>query len=164
MDRWSVMEALLDDMEWVGRLTRALAGSEDRAQELVQELWLAALRKPPPDGDRFRLWIRRVVKNHLAMERVRARQSKEVEIVEECLAGDGESQSEMAQLAEAKAILMAEIEALSKGARQALVLRFFEEQSEEEIASKLEISPRTARRRIASSLGTLRSRINRRSH
>src|SRR6185436_14680515 len=54
---------LLAHSSWVRRLARSLVASEADAEELVQETWVAALRRPPTEGSPARPWIARVVRN-----------------------------------------------------------------------------------------------------
>src|SRR5262245_25181628 len=44
------MEELLEHGDWVWRLARSLVRSDHDADDIVQETWVAALRRPPHPG------------------------------------------------------------------------------------------------------------------
>ncbi|TDJ72632.1 MAG: sigma-70 family RNA polymerase sigma factor, partial [Planctomycetota bacterium] len=56
-------EELLAHAGWVRALARRLARDHESAEDLVQETWLTALRKPPRRGPDLRGWLARVVTN-----------------------------------------------------------------------------------------------------
>src|SRR5207237_616726 len=57
----SAPETLLEHAAWLRRLAASLVG--DSADDLVQDTWLAAMRRPP-DGDRpLKPWLARVIRN-----------------------------------------------------------------------------------------------------
>jgi DNA-directed RNA polymerase specialized sigma24 family protein len=62
-------EAVLTHLDWVRRLARSLVSDPGEAEELVQESWLAAARRPPRAGP-LRGWLAEVVRN-AARERAR---------------------------------------------------------------------------------------------
>src|SRR5688572_8917423 len=68
-------EDLLSHTEWVRRLARSLAGDDATADDLVQETWIAASRRPPDLDRPVRPWLAVVVRNlflkRLAHERRR---------------------------------------------------------------------------------------------
>lgn len=55
-------EELLEHAAWIRRLARRLVQGEARADDLVQETWLAALRAAPRGGP-LRPWLARVARN-----------------------------------------------------------------------------------------------------
>ena len=54
-------EALLEHASWLRRLAQHLVG--DDADDLVQETWVAALRRPPESDRNVRPWLRTVATN-----------------------------------------------------------------------------------------------------
>ncbi len=63
-------EALLIHARFLRGLTRALVVDDARAEDLVQETWLAAVRRPPVEGD-LRAWLARVLRNAATTQRRR---------------------------------------------------------------------------------------------
>ena len=56
-------ESLLQHRAFVQRLARSLVRDEHAAQDLVQETWLEALRRPPSSASGVRAWLARVVRS-----------------------------------------------------------------------------------------------------
>ena len=54
------IEALLGDRDWVLRLARSLARDDAQADDLAQDGWISALKRPP--GRAVRAWWRRVLR------------------------------------------------------------------------------------------------------
>src|SRR6059036_2585307 len=65
------LEELLAHAVWVRRLATALIADPGAADDLVQETWVAALRRPLAAGSSPRPWLARVMTN-LASNRRRA--------------------------------------------------------------------------------------------
>jgi len=57
------LDALLAQAGWAKALARSLVRDPDRADDLVQRAWLAALRNPPQDSTPPRRWIATVMRN-----------------------------------------------------------------------------------------------------
>src|SRR5437762_1726924 len=56
-------EALLRHRAWVRRLARRLVSDASAADDVEQETWLAALRRPPPEDRSTRGWLAAVARN-----------------------------------------------------------------------------------------------------
>jgi DNA-directed RNA polymerase specialized sigma24 family protein len=63
------IEHMLEHVEWVRRFARQLVGDRAEAEEVVQDTWLAALRKSPESGPSMRGWFRKVVANFARQRR-----------------------------------------------------------------------------------------------
>src|SRR5262247_545085 len=57
------VEELLGQSVWLRRLAGTLVAGEAAAEDLVQEIWLAALRHPPAGDRPLRPWLARVARN-----------------------------------------------------------------------------------------------------
>jgi DNA-directed RNA polymerase specialized sigma24 family protein len=57
------VERLLENTTWVQSLAASLASDPHEADDLVQETWVAALRRPPREHGSHRSWLRRVLYN-----------------------------------------------------------------------------------------------------
>ena len=62
MDRAPSAEQLLSDATWLRRLAQSLAGEAD-ADDLVQETWIAALRRRPDASRSLRPWLFKVMRD-----------------------------------------------------------------------------------------------------
>src|SRR5262245_29421694 len=63
MERTLEIEALLNEAGWLRRLAASLVGDAAQADDLVQDTWVAALRRPPSAERAPRPWLARVVRN-----------------------------------------------------------------------------------------------------
>ena len=63
MDRTIGIEELLGEAGWLRRLAASLVGDGAQADDLVQETWMAALRRPPRADGEPRPWLARVASN-----------------------------------------------------------------------------------------------------
>jgi DNA-directed RNA polymerase specialized sigma24 family protein len=61
-------DALLAQAGWAKALARHLVRDPDRADDLVQRAWLAALRRPPADGTPPRRWLATVMRNFVRQD------------------------------------------------------------------------------------------------
>ena len=130
-------ELLLSQTGWLRRLAVELAGPE-RAEDVLQETWLAAIRRPPRalDEPGLRAWLAAVVRNlarlgHRGeahrMERERARARSEVlPSVEDSVL----------RAARQKALMDA-VMSLEPGQRDVVVLRYFDDLPPRAIAERL---------------------------
>ena len=118
-------EALLEHADFVQRLARALCADEHRARDLVQDTWLAALRRPPRDGSRPRAWLAGVLRRLALQERrSEARRSAREEA-----AARGERQRSTGEIAaelEHQRRLGGAVLALPPAYREAILLRYYE--------------------------------------
>ena len=121
------IEQLLTHAEWVRRLARRLVDDPSMADDVEQETWLNAVRKPPAKrGADVRPWLARVVHNAAATlrrrelpreRRERAAARAEALPSAQELAAEGELQASE-KLTQAAAVLGTE--------KQALTLRYLQ--------------------------------------
>ncbi len=152
---------LLAHGDFVTALARSLVADPARADDVVQDTWLAALTNPPRDASRLRAWLAAVTRN---FARQSSRAEARVRGREEHVARS-EGVSSTAELCEREATRRALIDALlelSEPQRAALVLRFYEGLPPREIARRLSIPVETARTRIKRGLVELRRRLDER--
>jgi RNA polymerase sigma factor (sigma-70 family) len=62
------MEELLEHSDWARRLATQLVGDAQRADDLVQEAWLVAIKSPPRHAENLRGWLGSVVRRLAASE------------------------------------------------------------------------------------------------
>ena len=56
-------DELLDHLDWARALARTLVRDEATAEDLVQDAFAAALRRPPTERGKLRGWLGRVLGN-----------------------------------------------------------------------------------------------------
>ena len=148
------IEHLMTHQAWLRRLVVELVGETD-ADDVVQQTWMAALRSPPRDPRTARGWLARVARNFIrrrhrdaaAMERRERRAS-----VPEALPAAEDIVAELSMQRHVSACVMR----LEEPYRSALLWRYYEQLSVEEIATRSDSPASTIRTRLQRGLQTLR--------
>jgi len=162
MERVPHLDALLRHGDFVRRLARSLVADADLAEDVAQETWLAALRRPPRHGDNLRAWLGAVVRNlvrlrrrtdvrRLARERVRARPLAGADPAEVVARLDWERR------------IVEVVRELEEPYRSTVVHRFLEQMDPAEIARRMGVPRKTVYGRIERALEMLRQRLDRES-
>ncbi len=152
---------ILEQVEFVRALARALVEDPHLAEDLAQEACLKALQFPPRDAGALRGWFARVVRN-LALRDFRARKRRARR--EERAARPEAASRDPLLLEEKKEILRRVSQAvldLPGLYQEALFLRFYEGLSQEDAARRLGIPLETFRTRQKRALEKLKSRLDR---
>lgn len=155
----STPEALLEHLDWVRRLARGLVADPNAADDLVQEAWISATRRPPHAGN-LRGWLATVVRN-AARERARKEARR---AVHEERAARSEAQSSSDELAERVAVqqqVVQHVLELAEPYRETVLLRYFQELSPDEIAQRMRVPVATVKTRLRRALAELRERLDR---
>lgn len=149
---------LLQHAEAVRSLARALTGDAQRADDLVQDACLAAIRTPPRAGTPHRAWFVRVVRNLAARtlrDEARRSQRERAAARPEHVSGAADVAAEI----EAHRLLVEAVAALAEPYRSAIVLRYFDGLAPAEIAARRGVRGATARSWIHRGLAMLRARL-----
>jgi RNA polymerase sigma factor (sigma-70 family) len=161
MTRPLSIEELLEHAAWLRRLAASLVADPARADDLVQETWLAALRRPPAEDVAPQRWLARVVRN---MARNRARtetrrgERERLQSAEE----PAHAPDSIAAEAEAQRLLAEAVVELDEPLRAVVVLRYFRGLDSNAAARELGVPAGTVRWRTAKALEELRARLDRR--
>lgn len=161
IERW--VEAFRDELR--GHLV-GLLDDPDEAEDVLQEVWLAAHRSPPGDvpGGGPRAWLYRVA-THAALDRL-ARRRRRAALLER-----RSSELEPARLPGADALLdgpseelrkrvRSSVAALPRKQREAVWLRWIEGRSYDAVASQIDSTPEAARANVYQGLRKLRSELS----
>ena len=152
------IDELLRHSSWVQRLARSLVGPE-AAEDLTQQTWLSALRRPPHGHGRERAWLASVLRNH-ARDRAREdhrrqrRAAAALDLHKEALPPE-----QVLARAELQTRLAQSVLTLPDGQRSVLLLRYFEDLPPRKIAAALDLPVETVRKRLQRSLAALRRRL-----
>jgi len=155
-------EALLAHRDFVRGLAMKLVFDEHKADDVVQETWLAALENAPAQPRSLRAWLARVARN-LALKsartdiRRRQRERRNARPDETPSALDT-----LERIALERRVIDAVL-ALDEPYRTTLVLRFYEDLPPREIAKRMDENSATVRTRLKRGLDMLRARFDRES-
>jgi len=148
-------EALLAHAGWARRIAGHLVRDPDRADDAVQEAWLAALRRPPGRGRDPAGWLARRVRDAIrSARRGEARRARR-----DAAAARAEalpSTAELVQQAELQRELVAAVLTLEEPYRSTLLLRYWQDRSPQEIARQQGVPGGTVRSRLKRGLEQLR--------
>ena len=155
------VEELLAHREWVARISRALVADDARARDLEQDVWISVLRNPPRERPRsLRAWLGAVLRfravDALRSEGRRRRREEEAARPEALPPTD-----EVVARGEVLKRLVAAVMELEEPYRSAVLLRWFEDLSPQEIAARQGVPLETVRTRLRRALERLRGRLDR---
>ena len=151
-------ESLLGHADFIRRLARRIVLDEHRAEDVTQEVLLAAIRKPPPAGARLGAWLGVVARNLALRERRSTHRRQERELRAARPEG-GDSVAETVVRLETQRRLVDAVLLLDEPYRSTVVQRFLDGRSAEEIARLTGTPVETVRTRIKRALKRLRARL-----
>lgn len=154
------LETLLAERDFVLTLARRMVSSSE-AEDLAQDVWLAALRRPPSDVRRLRGWLARVTRN-LAVEKKRARGLRSAAEAEKACVrepGGPSAFDEVSASAVARAVTE-EVLQLREPYRGTLLAHYYERLAPAEIALRSGESVETVRTRLKRGIALLRQRLD----
>lgn len=156
-ERAATVQELLAQTGWMRGVAIRLAGDADVADDIVQETYVAALRRSPKAGDSVRPWLARVMRNALRM-RARGDGRRSARERETLIAGDGVPTPEsLVAKAEAQRTLAGLVLRLKEPYRSTVLLHFGEGMSLADIARAHDVAAGTARWRLKTALDQLRA-------
>src|SRR5262245_30258085 len=152
-------EVLLANAGWVRALARELVGAGG-ADDLVQETWLVALRRPGNERN-LAAWLAGVVR-HLARRGRRGDVNRARRELERPPSVEAPPTDELVATAELQQRLIAAVLGLEEPYRSTVLLRYFRGLSLEETARAAGVPLATVRTRLARALARLRETLDRR--
>lgn len=149
-------EALLSHANWISDLARELVGDPHRAADVVQDTWLAALRRRSVSREVLGGIVRNLSRRQwrgegrrIARERSVAREEQQA------------STLDIVERASTQRRVVGEVLALDEPFRSTILLRFFEGLPPREIAGRAGVPIRTVNSRLSRGLERLRERLER---
>lgn len=156
--RTPALDALLADADWIRGLAVGLLG-EARADDALQDAWLAAVRSGPGTRENPRGWLATVLRNAaLRIRRGEARRLRREELVAAREASGASTLEVVERFSTQQAVAAAVLE-LDAPYRAALLLRFYEDLTLEEVGAREGVSRATAHERVKHGLELLRRRL-----
>lgn len=154
------IEQLLRHDAWLRGLVRELIGG-DRADDVVQDTWVAVLRNPPRAEGAVRAWLAQVARNFARKHlRSQARRGHH-----ETLAAPREDEADCGEVLErfeAGRSVSEAVAGLAEPYRSAVLLRYFEGRSVREVAQRTGTTEANVRQRVKRGLATVRHRLEQR--
>ncbi len=154
------VEELLEHADWLRQLAYRLVADPATADDLVQETWIAALRRPPVRGRSPRPWLGKVLRN-LERNRRRARVRRGDREVLADAAPANPTPEEIAREAEGQRMIAEAVAELAEPHRSVVVLRYFRGLDSRAIGRMRGVSASTIRGQLRHALDELRGRLDR---
>lgn len=153
------IDNLLPHAAFVRALAHDLTRDPHDGDDLEQEAWLQAMRRPPRHGESLRRWFTALLgslhKNHRRTER--RRWARERQASPTC---DGDPVDAIIAKEQASRRLFAAVLRLPEPFRAAVLLRYYEGLSAAEIATRIDVPAATVRTRVARGLERLRAELD----
>jgi len=150
---------LLSHASWLRQLARSLA--RESADDLVQDTWLAAMRRPPRSERSLRPWLRTVLTNAARLRwRGDAHRSAREQVAATLDDRDAASAAELLERHELQLLLARLVSELDEPFRSTILLRFAEGLTPTQIARRLAIPAGTVRWRLKEALERLRVQLD----
>ncbi|MEM1451847.1 MAG: sigma-70 family RNA polymerase sigma factor [Planctomycetota bacterium] len=153
-------DALLAHADWMRALAVRLVRDPDRADDVVQQSFVAALERPPRHAENVRGWLGRVVTNRarqMGRTDLRRERREHARHEDEALP----SAEELAVEAELQRTIVSAILELDEPYRSTVLLRFYRDLTPKEIAAHQGVPAATVRSRLRRALGMLREELDR---
>jgi len=156
------IDDLLIHAEFVRAVARDLVRGAECADELTQQVWVAALRRPPRRADALRGWLATTARNVLQNMRRSERRRVAREQAAGLAAAPATAEEPAAILAreQVRERLVRAVLALDEPFRGAVLLHYYHGLPTPEIAARLSVPAATVRTRLARGLAKLRERLD----
>ncbi len=152
------LDALLAHRAWVRSLARRLADNAVDADDLEQDVWLAAASAKPHDGAGIRAWFAQVLRNRSAeRHRLDAHRVARETIVTR--PEGGRSADALVQDAEAHERIVHAVLALGEPYRETVLLRYYEGLPVRDVAARMGAPADTVRTRLRRAAEMLRGSL-----
>lgn len=153
-------QTLLEHGAFVRALVRSLIADEHRADDVEQQTWLAALRRPPRRVDRARAFLAIVAKNFA--RRAHRDERRRDERTRECAEFDdvAPSPDEVLELEARRKRVIDAVLKLEPPYRSVVLMRYVSDLSPAEIATRLGVPLETVKTRLKRALAMLRARFD----
>ncbi len=152
-------ERLLEHASWLRALARHLVDDAAAADDLVQETWLAAVRRPPVATRPLQPWLAAVARKLAAFTR-RGEERRRRREGEQPAPGVAPSTDELVARAELQRKLVERVLALGEPGRSTVLRCYFEGLSPSEAAREIGVPAATVRTRLKRALEELREQFD----
>src|SRR5688572_10525272 len=154
------LDALQAHGAWLKRLVRSMVADPSLADDISQDAWLVALTHPRNADTPLRRWLALVARN-LVRDRARAELRRAEHSAHAARPEAGEAEGATLERLEIQERVVAAVKRLDEPYRTAIVMRYLEERSLEEIARRTRTPVRTVQTRLRRALERLRDQLDR---
>ena len=156
MDSVMAIRAVHADWPWMGNVARAVAGGADTAQDLLQDLCVAALESPPREPRCLRAWASSVMRKRT----INLRKGRRVILSDSLdhVASERGDPIDYCSLDDLRVSVCRAVKALPQALREPVMMRYWDCLSLKEVASSMGIDPRTVDCRVRKAKALLRLR------
>src|SRR5258705_2277008 len=155
------LEALLAHAGWIRSLARSLVADRNRAGDLVQQTFGAALEHPPEPSTPVKSWLGAVVRNFARQDRRGELRRSERESASSRPEATASAHETVAAVQVQRALFEAVL-ALDEPYRSSILQRYYEGLPPREIARRQRVPVKTVKTRLARGLERLREALDRR--
>lgn len=153
------VEALLEQVEGVRRLARALVRDADDAEDVAQDALVLAVTRPPGQEWALSAWLRGVVRN-VARDRRRGDRRRRAREGKGARPEPVTDDAGLLLRHEMQKKVLAHVTALAPDERSVVLLRYVEDQPVAEIARCLDVPLETVKTRLRRALAKLRATLD----
>lgn len=153
------LETLLAHRAWVRAVARALVADPNDADDVEQETWLAAIRRPPRHGGSVRGWLGAATRN-VARRLGRDAACRAGHEASVGARGDEAPASDLVAEAELQQCIGKAVLELDEPFRSTVLLRYFDGLPPREIAVRQQVPVETVRSRLRRAHERLRARLD----
>ncbi len=154
-------QELLAESKWLERVAYSLVRDEDKAKDVAQETYLAALKSAPPEGRPLRGWLGRVAtnvvrKNHRGGTRRTAREQATGYLRD----SPPKPPARLLYEKQAASVLSEAVQRLEEPLRSSVLLRYVDDMTIAQVAAEQGVPVGTADSRIREGLKRLRGDLD----
>ena len=166
------IDELLRDRAWIVQIARALVRDNDAADEVVQDVWVSTLKRPPHRLEsarglenargrgNARAWFARVARNRVRDRHRSSMRRKRREAIAAARPHEPEpTPDELVDRARLQGMVARAVAELGEPYRRTILLRYFRNQSVVDIAALEDVPQATVRTRLRRGHAQLRSRL-----
>lgn len=157
------LDELLAHASWARALARELVLDEARADDVVQQAWLAACKRPPTPGPGLRVWLAQLIRNVARNQRrADARRAQREELAASPERSIEPPVPEVVSEFEAQQLVAQALLELDEPYRETLLRRWYRDEKPAAIARAMAVPVKTVDTRLARGLERLRGRLTER--
>ena len=158
------IDELLAERDYVRRLAEGLLFDAHEVDDVVQQTWLAALKRPPANADNVRGWLGQVVRNRVFDLRRKAARRRRHEVLATTdrpdVDDDAESADTILAREDERQRVVTALRGLAEPYRTVVALRYFEQLQPSEIAARRGVPATTVRTQLKRGLDMMRQRLD----